>query len=142
MTKSVREERQLVYSIRAALHGVPAYPGWSTFVAQAPTAPGKGDTLADVVDQLFDEFAKEGPTAAELDVARTQAVKQFDLSVKSPRFWLDVLDTLDYRGVPLSDVLDESRAVQAMTADEIRDVFAKCCVPANRFRFVVSPKSE
>ena len=72
LNRIVREERQLVYSIRATSRPAAEYPGYGLFVAQAPTEPGKTAALAATLEELFGAFAREGPSADEMAVARGQ----------------------------------------------------------------------
>src|SRR5206468_3333677 len=72
MTKTLREERQLVYSIGASSEPAVVYPGFGFFVAAAPTDPVKAPVLATAVEEMFAAFAKDGPTPEELTVAKKQ----------------------------------------------------------------------
>ncbi len=140
MSRTIREERQLVYSIYAASQPASEYPGFGRFVAQAPTDPAKGPALAAAVEEMYAAFAKDGPTQTELDVARKQIANQLAESMKDPGFWTQRLATLDYRGLSLTDVLDAPAQYQGFTAEEIREAFARYYRPEARFRFVISPR--
>src|SRR5262245_3539160 len=72
MTKTIREEKQLVYSIGASSEPAIIYPGFGFFAAVAPTDPGKARMLAVAVEDMYAEFAKDGPTDDELAVAKRQ----------------------------------------------------------------------
>src|SRR5262245_22661414 len=72
MTKSIREAKQLVYSIGASSEPAIIYPGFGLFAAVAPTDPGKARMLAVAVEDMYAEFAKDGPTDDELAVAKRQ----------------------------------------------------------------------
>jgi zinc protease len=140
MNRTIREERQLVYSIGAAARPGDAYPGFGRFTAQAPTDPAKADALVAAVDEMFTAFAAAGPTPGELTVARGQMGNLLDELMKTPDFWLDRLATLDYRGLSLDDIARIATDYQGFTADEIREAFARYARPEARFHFVILPQ--
>src|SRR5262249_20469014 len=96
MTKILREDRQLVYSIGAYSEPAVVYPGFGIFAASAPTDPSKAPVLAAAVEDMFTAFAKEGPTPDELTVAKKQMANLLEEIMKTPDFWLGRLSTLDY----------------------------------------------
>jgi zinc protease len=140
MTKSIREERQLVYSIGASSEPAVVYPGFGLFAAIAPTDPGKAPALATAIEEMFADFAKDGPTPDELAVARKQMANFLDETLKTPNFWLNRLSTLDYRALGLDDLLDAPAQYQRFTAREIQEAFARYDRPDARFRFIITPR--
>src|SRR5437867_2717820 len=56
MTKTIREERQLVYSIGASSDPATVYPGFGYFSAIAPTEPAKAQELAAAVEAMYADF--------------------------------------------------------------------------------------
>jgi zinc protease len=140
MTKVIREERQLVYSIGASSEPAVVYPGFGLFAAIAPTDPGKAPALAAAIEEMFADFAKAGPTLDELDVAKKQMGNFLDETLKTPNFWLTRLSTLDYRALGLDDLLGAPAQYQRFTAQEIREAFARYGRPEARFRFIITPR--
>jgi zinc protease len=140
MTKTIREDRQLVYSIDASSEPAVVYPGFGLFAAVAPTDPEKAPTLAVALEEMFAEFSKDGPTPEELAVAKKQTANLLDEVLKTPNFWLGRLSTLDYRGLTIDDVLDAQAQYQRFTAEEVQDAFNRYNKPEARFRFVITPK--
>jgi zinc protease len=140
MTKTIREERQLVYSIGASSEPAIVYPGFGLFAAVAPTDPGKAPTLALAVEDMFAAFAKDGPTPDEMAVARKQMANLLDEVLKTPDFWLTRLGTMDYRALQLDDLLDAPMQYARFTAGEVREAFARYDRPEARLRFVVTPR--
>jgi zinc protease len=140
MMKTIREGRQLVYSIGASSEPAVVYPGFGLFAAVAPTDPGKAPALAAAVEDMYAEFAKAGPTADELAVAKRQMSNLLDEIVKDPSFWSSRLAALDYRGQKIDDVLGARAAYEGFTADEVREGFARYNRPEARLRFVITPK--
>ena len=141
MLKTIREEKGLVYSIRASSDAAVVYPGFGRFVAVAPTDPGKAPALATAVEEMYATFAKDGPTEEELTVAKKQTATLLDEIMKTPDYWSGHLSTLEYRGVGLDEVLAAPAQYAGFTAREIRDTFARYDRPDARFRFVITPRS-
>jgi zinc protease len=141
MTKTLREDKQLVYSIGASSEPAVVYPGFGLFAAIAPTDPGKAPELAAAVEDMYADFAKDGPTPDELAVAKKQTANFLDETLKTPNFWLSRLSSLDYRGLALDDLLDAPAQYQRFTAQEVQDAFGRYDRPDARFRFVITPRS-
>ncbi|MCW5765264.1 MAG: insulinase family protein [Phycisphaeraceae bacterium] len=142
MVKTVREERQLVYSISANSRAASDYPGFGLFAAQAPTDPVKAPMLANVLEEMYADFARNGPSEEELTVAKKQMANTFAEQMKQPDFWVGRLAGMDYKSVTLDDVMGAPAAFEAMTAAEIRDAFARYFQPERRVRFVVLPVAK
>lgn len=140
MTKTIREERQLVYSIDASSEPAVVYPGFGLFAAIAPTDPEKAPKLATALEEMYAEFSKDGPTPEEFTVAKKQTANLLDEVLKTPNFWLGRLSTLDYRGLTLDDVLDAQAQYQRFTAQEVQDAFNRYNKPEARLRFIITPK--
>jgi zinc protease len=141
MTKTLREDRQLVYGIGASSEPAVTYPGFGLFAAIAPTEPAKAPTLATAVEEMYADFARDGATPDELAVAKKQTANVLDEVLKTPSFWLTRLSTLDYRGLALDDLLDAPAQYERFTAQEVQDAFARYDRPEARFRFVITPRS-
>ena len=140
MSRKIREERQLVYSIGARLQMGEAYPGFGILAAQAPTDPAKAGALAEAVAEMFAAFGSDGPRDDELAVARQQLLTFLDEELRAPEFWSGRLATLDYRGLSLDDLARIAADYRGFTAEEIRDAFARYARPEARFRIVVLPE--
>jgi zinc protease len=141
MLKTIRQDKQLVYSIRASSEPAVVYPGFGFFVAIAPTEPAKAPALAAAVEEAYAAFAKDGPTPDELEVARKQIANLLDEEMKTPDFWLGRLSVLDYRGLGLDDVLDAPAQYQAFTGAQIQAAFVQHDRPEARFQVVITPRS-
>jgi zinc protease len=141
MTKTIREEKQLVYSIAASSEPAVIYPGFGLFAAIAPTDPAKAPALATAVDEMYSAFATSGPTTDELAVAKKQMANYLEEILKTPDFWANRLAALDYRGLSLDDLLDAPAQYQKFTAQEVQEAFARYDRPDARFRFVITPRS-
>lgn len=139
MVTEVREKAQLVYSIGASSRPATTFPGFGVFAAAAPTQPGKAEPLVAKLNEMYDAFGKEGPTADELDVAKKQMANTFETSLEDPAYWTGRLQRLTFRDANLDEILSEPAAYQAVTADQIKAAFNKYHTPANAITVVVTP---
>jgi zinc protease len=139
MVKEVREQAQLVYSIGAGSRAGGTYPGFGVFSAGAPTDPSKVRPLVAKLMSMYEAFAREGPTAEELEVARKQFANNYDQQLKEPGFWSGRLSQMSFRGMSLDDLVDEPEAYQRLTAGEVKDMFAKYYAADKTITVVVKP---
>lgn len=142
MVKEVREDAQLVYSIGASSRAASTYPGFGLFSAAAPTDPTKTAALVEKLAQMYAAFAKDGPTADELEVAKKQFANTYEEQVREPGYWARKMDQITFRGASLDDVVKEEAAYQALTTAGVRETFAKYYAPQRSIVVVVTPKSE
>lgn len=139
MIKRIREQDQLVYSIAANSQPGRTFPGFGLFMVAVPTEPSKVDRLLATIKEMYDQFAAEGPTAEELEVAKRQFANIFDEQMKEPGFWTQRLSALTYRDAKLDDIVAAPEAYQNATAEEIKACFAKYYKPRSTVTVVVRP---
>lgn len=139
MVKYIREEKVLVYSISAGFSAGEAYPGWGTFAAGAPCEPAKSAALALAIREVFDNFAKTGPTEEEMTVAKKQIDSTFSEQMKQSGFWTQRLNGLAYRGRSLDEIAAGADAFKGFTAKEVQEAFVKYDRPEKRFSVRVTP---
>ena len=139
MIKVLREEKRLVYSIGAQSVPATAYEGSGMFMASAPTDPANAAELPKALEELYAEFAKNGPTEEEMTTARLQLVNLLTETMKEPGFWSGRLANLEYRGNKLDDLMSAIDYYKVVPAKAIQDGFNKFYKPANRFTFIVKP---
>lgn len=142
MTKSLREEKQLVYGISCSSAPNPALRDGSMIIAGSFTDPARSAELATAIREMFTEFATNGPTTDEVDVARKQLRNEFETSSQEPDFWLGVLSDLRYRGRDLAEIKQLPSYYDTITAEQLKDVAAKYFVDAGRFEFIVQPQAD
>ncbi|MCC6659768.1 MAG: insulinase family protein [Phycisphaerales bacterium] len=139
MIESLREERQLVYSIGVQSSPAVELPGFGTVHAYSDTAPGKVGALRDAITAMLDEFAAKGPTDDEMAVMKKQMANTLDESMREPSYWSRAISSSTYRGTSLHDAADEAGAYAPMTAAQVRDAFARYYTPGSVFSISVSP---
>ncbi len=140
MIKEIREEAQLVYSISAQSQPSTVYADMGMIFAAGPCNPGNETTLAGKIDEMFSDFAQNGPSGEEVEVARGQIFNKINEDTEQPGWWTGQLSDATYRGRSLDDLANMEDAYAAFTADEIRDAFARYYTDDNRMSVVVGPK--
>jgi len=125
MIKAIREEAQLVYSIGASSSAATTFPGFGMVQSSATTDPHKVPALVAKVNEMFAEFAKDGPTDEELTVAKKQLAKTFEDQLKEPGYWQGRLDQIDFKGVSLDNVVADPEAIEGLTKEQVQGAFAK-----------------
>lgn len=141
LLEEVRERRGLVYSIRAHSYSNTPYRGNGRFRVSFVVDPRRAEAVADLVQGMVAEFARSGPTAAELVSAREQALLNFRSGSQTPAFWLDLLADLDYMGGDLRWVDNYAESVQRYTRADVLEVLGKY-VRAERFVRVIGTPAE
>lgn len=139
INKKVREEEGLAYSPGCRVSPGREFPGFGTFAALSPTAPEKVDALVKSFTEVYDQFAKTGPTEEEMTVAKRQLANTLDEQMKDPGFWASTTGQMDYRATRLDDVMTANDFYQGLTAEQVRSVFAKYYTPESTMRVVIRP---
>jgi zinc protease len=138
-TEHIREEKQLAYSPSVANRPGAEFPGFGMFTTRSDTAPDKLGEFTEAVRQMYDAFAKDGPTEEELEVAKKQFANMLDENMREPTFWAGALSAMTYRGGSIADTLSAPAQYQAFTAEEVRDAFARYYKPESTFVVTVAP---
>lgn len=138
----IREKQQLAYAPQVGSTPGTEYPAYGMVVMFSPTAPDKVPALLSATTGLYDSFAKDGPTAEEMETVKKQIANSMDEQMREPGFWSTRLTTLDYRGTSIDDVLGGPAAYAAFTADEVRDAFVRYYKKESRFEVYVTPGAE
>ena len=139
LIKRIREELGMVYSIGAQSRPERCYEDSGFFLSGAPCAPDKPEAVIKEVEAIFQAFTETGPTAEELENAKKQIANHLDTQLKEPSFWSDQLKNFDLHKMKLADLKNIPEAYQALTAEQVKDVFKRYNVPARVFRISVVP---
>jgi zinc protease len=122
LTEEVREKRGLVYSV------------YSYFLPMAERGPfqlglqtkrEQTDAALQVVRETLNEFVARGVTAQELKAAKQNIIGGFPLRIDSNSKMLDYLAVIGFYKLPLNYLDDFTRQVESVTAEQIRDAFAR-----------------
>ncbi|MCH8970344.1 MAG: insulinase family protein [Planctomycetes bacterium] len=141
MIKRIREEESIVYGIRCSSRPAVAIPGTGTIAAGTTTKPENAEKLADLIIEMLEDFAANGPSAEEVTVAKKQIANNFEQRMKEPRFWLGQIEDMNYRGRTLAQLKEIPAVYQTFTAAELQAVAQKYMTKDRLFRFVAMPKT-
>ena len=135
LMKEVREKRGYAYSVYSyfapkRLAG-PFEIGLQTKREQA------GDALK-VASDVLAGFIKDGPTAAELAAAKKKLIDGMALRIDSNAKLLGHLSTIGFFGLPLTYLDDFPAKVAAVTAQDVREAFARHIKPEHLVTVIVA----
>ncbi|MBS1158977.1 MAG: Peptidase C-terminal:Peptidase N-terminal [Proteobacteria bacterium] len=135
LMQEVRDKRGYAYSVYSYFAPLrqagPFQIGLQTKRSQAREA-------IKVAREVLDGFLKDGPSAAELAAAKANLAGSFPLRLDSNKKLLDNVALIGFYGLPL-DYLEHYQAkVEAVTAAEIRQAFARHVRPANLITVTVA----
>ena len=139
LVKRVREDLSIVYSIRASNSADQAYRDSSLFLTAAPCDPDNAQKVVDEAKTIFEAFAKEGPSAEELENAQKQIANNLDTQMREPRYWLSILQNFTFHEMRLEDQKNQKEAYNNYTAKQVQAVFKKYYTPRREFSVTAVP---
>lgn len=139
LTREVREKRGYAYSVYSYFSpqrvAGPFQIGLQTRGAQV------ADALA-VVEQTLAEFIAAGPTTEELQAARDNLINGFGLRLDSNRKILDHVAMIGFYQLPLDWLDTYPQQVAAVTAEAVRDAFARRVRPEHLVTVIVGGSGD
>lgn len=122
LMKEVRDKRGYAYGVSS--HFAPMLqPG--PFQIGLQTKRSQAEDAIKLVWEILETFLKEGPTPDELAAAKANLAGGFPLRLDSNKKILESVALIGFFGLPL-DYLDHFQArIQAVTADDVRQAFAR-----------------
>lgn len=134
LTKEVREKRGLAYSVYSYFD---PQEQLGPFEIGLQTRGGEVKEALKVVDSTVADFIAHGPTAEELQAAKDNIINGFGLRLDSNRKILGYVAMIGFHQLPL-DWLDQyPEKVAKVTAEEVRDAFARRIQPEHMVTVVV-----
>jgi zinc protease len=134
LSEEVREKRGLSYSVYSYFAPMRA-PG--PFVMGLQTKNASRDEAYALLRKILGEFIAQGPTEKELEAAKKNITGGFALRLDSNRKIADQLAAIAFYRLPLTYLDDFSMRVQAVTAEQIRDAFARRVQPGRMITVIV-----
>ncbi|MDP2880513.1 MAG: pitrilysin family protein [Azonexus sp.] len=135
LMKEVRDKRGYAYSVYS--HFSPLRQA-GPFQIGLQTKRSQAKDAIKVVREVLTAFLKDGPSEEELNAAKANLTGSFPLRLDSNKKILDNVANIGFYGLPL-DYLDQYQArVQAVTADDIRQAFARRVRPENLITVTVA----
>jgi zinc protease len=135
----VREKRGLSYSVYSyfapGLHA-------GAFTVGLQTRPDQAAQAVALVQEVVARFVADGPTAQELQAAKDNLIGGFALRLDSNRKLLDNVANIAWNGLPL-DYLDTwTASVERLSAEDVRQAFARVLRPQDMVTVVVGGRDQ
>jgi predicted Zn-dependent peptidase len=139
LTRVIREERQLTYSIGCTARPA-AYDGMSQLMVRFTADPGKADEAATLARQVVEDLVEKDPaTDEELAAVRKQIQNVLDTQLDQPSFWVDVLSSLETRHRDLADLKTLAQQYASITNEQIREVLQRYLTEERYYQVVATP---
>ena len=126
LTQAVREKRGLSYSVYSyfapGLHA-------GAFTLGLQTRPDQALEAVKVSREVVAGFVADGPTAEELRAAKDNLIGGFALRIDSNRKLLDNVASIAWNQLPLDYLETWTRAVEKVSAEEVKAAFARKLQP-------------
>ncbi len=136
LSDEVREKRGLSYSVYS--HFLPMQER-GPFMMGLQTKNAQAEQAREVLLETLYSFMEQGPTAEELTAAKQNITGGFPLRIASNSKIAEYLSLIGFYDLPL-DYLDRFNArVEAVTAEQIRDTFARRLHPERFVTIIVGP---
>ena len=139
LIKRIREELSIVYSIRANNSADQTYRDSSMFLTAAPCDPDNAQKVVDEANAIFEAFAKDGPSAEELENAQKQIANNLDTQMREPRYWWSILRHFTLHDMNIEDQKNKKEAYNGFTAKQVQTVFKKYYTPRRAFSVTAVP---
>ena len=134
LTEQVREKRGLSYSVYSyfspGLHA-------GAFTVGLQTRPDQAAQAVAVAKDVVQAFVREGPTEAELQVAKSNLVGGFALRIDSNRKLLDNVANIAWNRLPLSYLDSWTQQVDRVSVADVRRAMARVLQPERMVTVVV-----
>jgi len=139
MQSEIREKRGLTYSVSARSTAATSYLETGFFGTVFSADPEKVEEAAKVAREMMLDFAKNGPTDAEMQTVRNQMKNVLETQQKEPSYWTRVLSEMDLRGIRLEDVKNLIQQITNYSREDIVRVVNKYVKPAGHIEVVALP---
>ena len=139
LSKAVREERGLSYSVSSSL--VPMRSQGPFKITLQTKNENAGEAMR-VVEASVERFVEHGPDADELDAAKRNIVNGFPLRVDSNSKVLGYLVMMGFYGLPVDYLATFTERVEAVTAADIREAFRRRIAPHGFVRVLAGDLEE
>lgn len=137
--KNVRNDRGLAYYADSSFDFL-RYNG--PFVISLKTRAEKSAESVDVVKNTLDKFVSDGPTAAQLKMAKDYINGSFPISFATNSAIVDVVSNIAFYKRPLNFLDTYLKQVNDVTEQQIQAAFAKIIHPQKMILVTVGPHEK
>jgi zinc protease len=137
LTEELREKRGLTYGVSSSFA-----PGLhaGAFTISLQTRPDQAQQALDLVRTELQRFVAQGPTEKELQAAKDNLIGGFALRMDSNRKLLDNVANIAWNGLPLDYLSTWTDQVQRISAEDIRQAFARTLTTQTMVTIVLGGK--
>lgn len=122
LTEEVREKRGLTYGVFSYFIPMRAQ---GPFIVNLQTRNEAYDEALSVTKNVIQDFVEKGPTEAELKAAKQNILGSFVLNTSSNNAIASQVASIGFYQLPLTYLNDFHRAVEKVTAEEIKAAFQR-----------------
>jgi zinc protease len=142
LTKEIREERQLTYSIGCSARPA-AFDGMSQLMVTFTADPGKAEEAAKLARRVVEDLVEKAPaTEEELAAVRKQIGNILDTQLEQPSFWVDVLSSFETRYRDLADLKTLVQQYGSITNEQIREVLQRYLTEERYYQVIARPAAK
>ncbi len=134
LMQEIRENRGLSYSVYSYFLQMESN---GPFQMALQTKNHQVDEASALLQKMLVDFIKDGPTAKEIEHSKKNITGSFPLKIDSNNKIVENLSVIGFYDLPL-DYLDSfNRHILAVTAEDIKDAFARRVKPEQLIRVIV-----
>jgi len=137
LTEELRQKRGLTYGVYSSF--APALHA-GAFTISLQTRPDQAQQALDLVRTELARFLADGPTEKELQAAKDNLIGGFALRIDSNRKLLDNVANIAWNDLPLDYLSTWTDQVQRISAQDIRQAFARTLTPQSMVTIVLGGK--
>ena len=137
LTEELREKRGLTYGVYSSF--APALHA-GAFTISLQTRPDQAQQALDLVRSELARFVAQGPTDKELQAAKDNLIGGFALRIDTNRKLLDNVANIAWNDLPLDYLSTWTDQVQRISAQDIREAFARTLTPQTMVTIVLGGK--
>jgi len=139
LSDEVREKRGLSYSVYS--YFMPMRER-GPFIMGLQTKNSQAEQAREVLLQTLERFMQQGPSAEELTASKQNITGGFPLRISSNGKIVEYLAVIGFYDLPLDYLERFNERVEAVTAEQIRDAFARRMHPEKFVTIVVGSAAE
>lgn len=141
-TQTIREKYSFAYSI-GAYANVSYMLGEPQFIVQvvAPVKPEKCDSTILLINEGFEDMAKNGVSKENLNKIKEQMLKEYETNQRENKYWHGAEESFVLYGI--NELAGIKEAVEALSSEQIKAFLNKYVIKQNNhLKVVIEPKAE
>ena len=143
LTKQIREDMSLTYSINTSFLAHESLPERGMFYGTFSSEPNKSQSTLDLVKKIVTSFAqKEQATYEQLKVARKQALHILERKQKRLFYWSSHLSGMKYRKRDIDFPAKKAKLLKAITLEQVRKALKEIIKEENFFSLITKTKNK